>query len=226
MAHGGVRKGAGRKKSVRRGGAHRVRPDLSAKHAVHVTLRMNGGTALRQGKAYRAVRVALRALLDATDYRVVHISIQNNHLHLIVEAANKRALQRCMQRFAIRAARTLQAAFGWSGKIFPWRYHATQITTPRQARNTLAYVLNNWRRHREDVVNAATMRASVDPYSSGIGFDGWIGAPRFATPPGYEALPVQTARTSLLRSDWKRCGLIDLFERPGPIPYYAQRGLA
>jgi REP element-mobilizing transposase RayT len=147
MAHAGVRKGAGRKKSVRRGGAHRKRPELSAQHPVDVSLRMNGGTALRQGKAYRAVRVALRALLDATDYRIVHISIQNNHLHLIAEAANKRALQRCMQRFSIRAARALQEAFGWSGKIFPWRYHATQITTPRQARNTLAYVLNNWRRH-------------------------------------------------------------------------------
>jgi REP element-mobilizing transposase RayT len=185
---------------------------------------MNGGTALRQGKAYRAVRVALRALLDATDYRVVHISIQNNHLHLLVEAANKRALQRCMQRFSIRAARTLQAAFGWSGKIFPWRYHATQITTARQARNTLAYVLNNWRRHREDVVNATTMRASVDPYSSGIGFDGWIGAPQFVPPAGYEPLPVKRPGTSLLRSDWKRCGLIDLFERPGPAYVYERRG--
>jgi REP element-mobilizing transposase RayT len=224
MAHGGFREGAGRKKSVRRGGAHRVRPDLSAKHAVHVTLRMNGGTALRQGKAYRAIRRVLCALLDATDFRVIHLSIQNNHLHLIVEAENKDALRRGMQRFSIRAARALQEAFGWRGKIFPWRYHATQITTPRQARNTLAYVLNNWRRHREDRVNAATMKANVDPYSSGIGFDGWIGAPRFAVPAGYEPLPVQPPRTSLMKRDWRRCGLIDLFERPGPPAFYERRG--
>jgi len=223
MAHGGRREGAGRKKSVRRGGPHRVRPELSARHPVHVVLRMNGGTELRQSKAYHAVRIALRALLDETEYRVVHLSIQNNHLHLLIEAQNKRALQRCMQRFTIRAARTLQAAFGWSGKIFPWRYHATQITTPRQARNTLAYVLNNWRRHREDAVNATTMKASFDPYSSGISFDGWIGAPQFATP-GYELLDVRPPSTALLRSDWKRWGLIDLFERPGPTPIYARRG--
>ena len=186
---------------------------------------MNGGTELRQGKAYHAVRIALRALLDATEYRVVHISIQNNHLHLLVEAENKRALWRCMQRFSIRAARTLKAAFGWHGgvKVFPWRYHATQITTPRQARNSLAYVLNNWRRHREDAVNATTMKASYDPYSSGISFDGWIGAPRFAKP-GYELLEVRAPTTTLLRSAWKRCGLIDLFERPGPTPFYARRG--
>jgi REP element-mobilizing transposase RayT len=224
MAHGGVRKGAGRKKSVRRGGPHRRRPEISARHAVHVVLRINGGSELRQGKAYNALRVVLRALLDATDYRIVHISIQNNHLHLLVEAANKRALQSCMQRFTIRAARALQAAMGWHGKVFPWRYHATQIKTARQARNTLAYVLNNWRRHREDIASATTRAAAVDPYSSGILFDGWIGSPLLEPWPGYLPPPVSAPRSTLLRSEWKRCGLIDLFERPGPVAFADRRG--
>jgi hypothetical protein len=87
------------------------------------------------------------------------------------------------------------------------------------------YALNNWRRHREDLANTRTIQASVDPYSSGIGFDGWIGAPRFAVPPGYEPLPVRPAGTTLLRSDWKRCGLIDLFERPGPVAFIDRRGV-
>ena len=215
MARGGARKGAGRKKSVRRGGAHRSRPELSSRHAVHVTLRMNGGTALRQGKAYRAVRRVLAALLGAEDFRVVHISIQNNHLHLLVEAANKRALTRGMQRFAIRAARALQETFGWYGTIFPYRYHAKQITSGYQARSALAYVLNNWRKHREDMTCMRAMQAHVDPYSSGIGFDGWSGGKRFAIPAGYEPLPVSPPQTALLRSDWRRYGLIDPFERPG-----------
>jgi REP element-mobilizing transposase RayT len=195
-----------------------MRPELSPSHPVHVTLRLNGHPNLRQGKAYRALRKVLGFLLDAKDYRVVHISIQNNHLHLIVEAANKRALQRCMQRFAIRAARALQSVFGWSGvKVFPWRYHARHITTPRQARNTLAYVLNNWRRHREDVTSPRAMQASVDPYSSGIAFGGWVGSPRFKVPADYIPLPTSPPRTSLLKYDWRRYGLIDLFERPGPV---------
>lgn len=104
---------------------------------------MNGGTLLRQGKAYRAVRRVLAALLGDESFRVLHLSIQNNHLHLLVEAAHKRALSRGMQRFAIRAARALQETFGWRGKIFPWRYHSKQITNGYQARSALAYVLRS-----------------------------------------------------------------------------------
>jgi hypothetical protein len=122
-----------------------------------------------------------------------------------------------MQRFSIRTARALQAVLGHPGKIFPWRYHAKQITTPRQARNALAYVLNNWRRHREDLPTGQTRTATLDPYSSGIHCDGWIGAPRFHAPEYYVPLPVSVPTTGLLKHDWRQCGLIDLFERPGPL---------
>jgi hypothetical protein len=63
-------------------------------------------------------------------------------------------------------------------------------------------VLNNWRRHREDQANGRTISASLDPYSSGIAFDGWAGAPQFAVPEYYVPLPVSPPRTVLLRSDW------------------------
>lgn len=183
---------------------------------MHVTLRLNRFE-LRNGTVYRVIHRVLAVLLDAPDFRVVHISIQNNHLHLIVEADSSRALTRGMQRFSIRTARLLQVVLGHPGKIFPWRYHAKQITTPRQARNALAYVLNNWRPHREDLPTMQTRAAKLDPYSSGIGFDGWIGAPRFEVPAYYVPLPVSAPTTRLLEHDWRRCGLIDLFERPGPL---------
>jgi hypothetical protein len=137
---------------------------------------------------------------------------------VLVEADNKRALTRGMQRFTIRTARALGVALGHGGKIFPWRYHAKQITTARQARNALAYVLNNWRRHREDLPTAQTRAAKLDPYSTGMHFDGWSGAPRLRVPDYYVPLPVSAPTTALLRHDWRRCGLIDLFERPGPMP--------
>ena len=41
-----------------------------------------------------------------------------------------------------------------TGKVFQFRYHRVDITTPRQMRCALAYVLNNWRRHREDVMTS------------------------------------------------------------------------
>jgi REP element-mobilizing transposase RayT len=215
---GGYRKNAGRPKTGRCHDApHRNRPSLSPRHPVHVVLRTHRGLPrLRTGPYYRAVRRVLTHFLGRDDFRVVHISIQSNHLHLIVEAADRRALTRSMQSFAIRAARAILATCRARGKVFAYRYHATQITTARQARNTLAYVLNNWRRHREDERSARTRKAHLDPYASGLAFRGWSGAPRFRAPPGYEPLPVSSACTSLLKFDWEEFGLIGLYEVPGP----------
>jgi putative transposase len=140
---------------------------------------------------------------------VVHISIQNNHVHALVEANDKRALARGMQGFAISAAKWINRALGRKcGTVFPCRYHCTAITTPTQARNELAYVINNWRKHRVDGP------WKIDPFSSAWQFEGW------ATPHGYapprEPLPVVSARSWLLREGWARGGpLIALDEVPG-----------
>lgn len=180
---------------------------------MHVMLRTRAGVPkLRQRRFYHAIRRVLRRYLGRLDFRVVHISIQRNHLHLIVEAANAHVLSRRMQSFAINAARAINAAAGRSGKVFAFRYKAKQITTREYARNAIAYVLNNWRRHREDV----GCTAKLDEYSSAISFTGWTVRRGWVVPPGYEPLPVSPPRTGLLQSAWLWRGLIDPFEIPGP----------
>ena len=103
---------------------------------------------------------------------------------------------------------------------FTDRYHATSIATPRQARHALAYVLNNWRRHREDHAGVGERRALVDRYSSGIAFGGWAerdGVP-FAWPPRFEPMPIAAPQTWLMKGGWKRGGPpLSLWERPGPL---------
>ena len=86
-------------------------------------------------------------------------------------------------------------ACGRRGKVFA-RYHATEITNPRQARNTLAYVLNNWRHHREDT----SRREVIDPYSTGYAFDGWREPPTWDSFRGSELLLAITPTT------WLCCG--------------------
>jgi REP element-mobilizing transposase RayT len=217
--HGGVREGAGRKKSgKRRGGPHRRRPALSPRHPVHVVLRTRRGfPELRLGRVYRALGPVLRRYFGRDDFRIVHISIQQNHLHMLIEANDRRALTRGMQSFAINAARAISVAWGRAGKVWAHRYHATQITSPRQARNTLAYVLNNWRRHQQDFANGRMLTAKIDEFSTAILFTGWVGRPRWACPKGYVPLPASPPRTDLLARAWQRFGLIDPFEAPGPL---------
>jgi putative transposase len=160
MPRGGFRKGAGRKKTGKRvGSPHRPRPPLDARHPVHVVLRSHRKLSWREGRTYRVLRRVLGFYLGNPDFRICHISIQKRHLHLIVEAANRRALTLGMQSFAIRAAHALNNDWGSCGDVFEDRYHSSQIRTARYARHALAYVLNNWRRHREDFANGRMFAA-------------------------------------------------------------------
>ena len=216
---GGARLNAGRKKSVefRFDPSHAARPDLSFQHPVHVMLRTLASVPrLRQRAGYEAIRRALVHFIDGDDFRVVHISIQRNHLHLIVEAAHKQALRRGMQRFAIRAARALNEGFERMGKVFAFRYQAKQITSADYARNAISYVLNNWRRHRQDQ-RTGEMSMPFDRFSSAASFAGWSPSCPWKPSDDPDPLPVSRPRTELLGFDWELYGLIDPFEIPGPL---------
>ncbi len=257
---------------------HEVRPELRANHAVHVTLRASDELErMRTRDVYDAVRWATIAIAERASCRIVHLSIQHNHLHLLVEADNKMALARGMQAFQISAARRINVAVsrgrskdaGWweaqhapgarceaksshapgargeaksahasgargeasnprasdarwwnaktrcwvagrrKGAVFPDRYHEEIIATPRQARNALCYVLNNWRKHREAQRELAAGWL-IDPFSSAWAFGGWAerGDSPFAWKTRETYAPMLTAypQTWLLREGWRRGG--------------------
>ena len=219
---GGERKGAGRPRGPGRP-RHwvRRRPEHKKDVPVHVTLRVSGAVGgLRRRRAYHAVRRALLTSFVRQDFRVSHVSIQRTHIHLICEADDAAALSRGVQGFQISAARRLNAAISVdrkmarprTGVVFPERYHLEALRTPRQVRHAVCYVLNNWRRHGEDL-----RRSKLDPYASGIFFDGWVGVARpFAPPEGYDPLPVIYPHTWLLATGWRKHTLIDPWETPGP----------
>ncbi len=219
---GGRRKGAGRKKSkTRRGPMHRTRLEFSRHHPQHVVLRTcNDVGRLRRGPIYRALRKSLSRLLGRLGFSVVHMSIQHNHLHFLVEAGGKTALRLGMQGLAISAAKAINRVCKRTGKVFEYRYHATAIRSPRQARNALAYVLNNWRRHNEDERALAARYAPIDPYSTARSFTGWKESREATMPPGFKDFaPLERAEPStwLLRVGWQRHGLISAFVTPGGI---------
>ena len=178
--HGGRRKRAGRPPTgARSNGRHTKRPSHQPSHPVHVTMRIASGVqTLRSTRMYPAVREATLCAARREDFRIVHMSIQRNHVHLIVEADSKTALSKGIWGFEISAAKHINAAVGArtgkrrKGAVFAGRYHRTTLTTPRAVRNTIAYVLNNWRHHREDQ-SPYTKQWLVDRYASAIYFDGW-----------------------------------------------------
>src|SRR5215467_4349000 len=148
---GGKRKGAGRKPKGRRPGSpHQERPTIRPTHVLHVVMRIVPAVgSLRRRSLYKAMRDATITAALRERFRIVHISIQRTHIHMLVEADNKLALARGMQGFQISAARNINTLLGVDrfrrrrGSVFADRYHLEVITSPRRARHALSYVLNN-----------------------------------------------------------------------------------
>jgi putative transposase len=223
--HGGKRRGAGRpKRGVRASERHKKRAAFKRYEPIHVVQRVEPAVgSLRRRDLYGAVRKALIATIGRATCRIVHLSIQNSHLHLAVEADDRMALARGMQAFEISAARHINAALSRkrrarrTGRVFSDRYHARVIRTPKQARHALAYILNNWRHHREHRAAFAN-EWRIDPFSSAPSFDGWrdLDPTTLEWPRTYEPLPVSEPKTWLLKEGWRKHGLIAASEVPGP----------
>lgn len=109
-------------------------------------------------------------------FRICHFSIQRDHLHLIVEADDRRALGAGMKGLACRIARGLNRCWERKGSVFAERFHDLVLRSLRQVRNALVYVLNNHRKHGVALDSRSAPRP--DLFSSGIYFDGWSDHPR------------------------------------------------
>jgi REP element-mobilizing transposase RayT len=203
---GGQRAGAGRKPipGRRRPTAHARWPTHKAAHPVHVTLRVRTGfSSLRSSQLSAVLRRALAAATRSS-FHVVHFSVQDDHVHLLVEGDDARALSRGVSGLVIRAARALNRALGRTGRVWGDRYHSA-LTTPREVRHALVYVVMNWKKHRP------WERLSLDPCSSARWFDGFEGR---IQPTNLSVF--SRPRTWLAAVGWRKHGLIRLEE--GPIP--------
>jgi REP element-mobilizing transposase RayT len=171
-----------------------------------------GIPSLRKRPFVQDLRCSLRRACERGRFRVVHYSIQADHLHLIVEATGSRDLACGMKSIAARIARATNRVFARRGPVLADRYHLHVLRTPREVRGALAYVLLNARKHWRERRGAAPP-ARIDDASSGRWFEGWR-----REPPGEaRAGPREVAwpRTWLLVAGWRRHGLIDPAEVPG-----------
>jgi REP element-mobilizing transposase RayT len=150
---------------------------------VGVTLKVRRDVAsLRAPASVSALRRALEAIRARGGFRVVHFSIQSNHVHLLVEAHDRIALSRGMQALQIRAARALNLAQGRRGRVFKDRFHARILRTPTEVANVRGYVLQNLAVHCarsgddrrvEDKLTSEWMPACASPPTTWLLSIGW-----------------------------------------------------
>ncbi len=164
---GGAREGAGRKRKGERAGvSHLRRPAHRARFPVHVTLRMLPHVwNLRSRRSFRVFARAIAAAAERFGMRVCAFSVQGNHLHLVVEAADRTALSRGMKGLGIRLAKGLNRLMGRRGPVLADRYHEHALRTPAEVRRAVHYVTHNREKHVAE--RGGRLGAGyLDPYSS------------------------------------------------------------
>jgi REP element-mobilizing transposase RayT len=196
---------------------HRKRPAHARAHPVHVTLRC-GIRSLRSQFVFPTVHRAIAAANECAPeyFRIVEFSVQQDHIHLIVEAETQLALARGIRGLSIRVARRVNQLLFRSGRLFSDRWHGRELTNPRAVRHAIVYVLANHKKHQ------AKASALIDAYSSAPYFEGFVDAPRAklrrANRQRELALsddpPNCRARTWLLSIGWMRHGRLSVHEHP------------
>jgi REP element-mobilizing transposase RayT len=207
--NGGLRRNSGRKPWGRKTVKRVKRAELKSSEPCHVTLKLKARLpGLRRHHMYRTLRAAFRGGKDRFGFRLVHYSVQSNHLHLLCEVPDKKALSRGMQGLAVRLARGVNRVAGRKGKVFADRYHLRVLENPTQVRNCLIYVLRNGVHH-----GVSPAGPFIDVYSSAMFFDQWTEKVRLRLVEDEER-PVVPATRWLLAVGWLKAGGISLEDRP------------
>jgi REP element-mobilizing transposase RayT len=168
---GGRRDGAGRKPVPgRRAVPHRPRTPHQRHCPAHVTLRASSAVpSLRAGRLLLATQNALAAASTAR-FRVLHYSVQADHLHLLVEANGPTEFERGVRGLVIRVAKAVNRALGRAGRVWADRYYAREprarcgmrsCTCSTTSRSTCARLAGSIRARRHGGSTGGGMRPNA-----------------------------------------------------------------
>ena len=133
---GGPERGGGRKPKEGAGVRHLPREAVNGREPAHVTVKLRGGLpSLRTMDTDRVLRGAFEKGCERFGFRLVHYSVQRDHIHMLVEAEDGRALARGMQGLLVRVAKALNKLWRRVGSVFADRFHSRLLKTPSEVKN-------------------------------------------------------------------------------------------
>lgn len=149
---GGRRPGSGRKRIHSKGVSHKKREAVNQKTPLHINFRYK--THIRNKDSLRLLK---RAIINARakGLRVIHFSMQSNHIHIIVESSENKTLTKGMRSLTVTFAKGLKR-----GKVQTERFHLHVLKSVKEAKNAIRYVLFNQQKHE------ARKASRLDEYSS------------------------------------------------------------
>lgn len=161
IKRGGKRKGAGRKRIHSRGVAHIERETVKRRNPCHVNFKYK--CSIRNKPCLRLLR---RGILNARKQglRILHYSLQHNHIHLIIEADNNLILSSGMRALTITFAKGLKM-----GRVQLERYHLHVLKGLQETRNAINYVLFNRQKHEKRKSSVIDEYTSILQINEGLG---------------------------------------------------------
>ncbi len=149
---GGRRPGSGRKRINSKGVSHRPREQVTSRTPVHINFKYRTHIKNKQ-----CLKILKKAIMNARSHglRVIHFSLQSNHVHLLIESESNEILTRGMRSLTVTIAKGLKA-----GRVQVERYHLHVLRTIREAKNAAEYVLFNQQKHEKRTYS------KLDGYSS------------------------------------------------------------
>lgn len=152
-------KNAGRKAIHDRGIRHLSRPKIKKPTSLHLTIKVRENKAdIQNKKILRALHHAIKRA-RFKKLKVIHYTLEYNHIHLLVECDNNSILHQGMQALGISLSKAINRIKKGKGHVYKHRYHFRQISSSRDLKNVLHYIFQNGIKHHRT-------KSIIDPYNS------------------------------------------------------------
>lgn len=154
-------KGAGRPAIHDRGIRHIARDQLKRKTSLHLTIKIEKTKAgLKNKDILKQLHTSIKKA-RIIGLRVIHYTLEFDHIHLLVEVDNKEQLGKGMQSFGISFSKGINKIKSLSGRVFKTRYHFRKLKTKQEIKNVIHYILGNSIKH--------TQKGSIlSPYNTSV----------------------------------------------------------
>ena len=160
-------KGAGRPAKHDRGIRHIARDNFKRLTVLHLTVKIDRTKSGLKNK--QTLKLLWHAIKKARlkGLRIIHYTLEFDHVHLLVEADSKSMLGTGMQSFGITLSKGINKLKGLKGQVFKTRYHFRKLKTPSEVKNVIHYILGNSIKHKSSsFINQYNSLIAVESFSN------------------------------------------------------------
>jgi hypothetical protein len=152
-------KNAGRKAIHDKGIRHIKREEIRRPMPLHLTIKLIKADIqnkiILKGLRHAIFRARLQGL------RIIHYSLEHNHVHLYAECDNNITLGKAMKAFGVSFVKKVNSYFLRKGTCYKTRYHLRTLRSASEVKNVLNYILKNGMKHKRT-------SSVIDPYNSTV----------------------------------------------------------